>query len=334
MPKISVIIPVYKVEEYLNRCVDSVINQTYKDFEIILVDDGSPDNCGKICDEYAARYSFVTVIHKENGGLSDARNAGLDVMRGEYVAFVDSDDYIHPEYLNILITEAEKHNADISLIGFKRVPDDIDSFEKIVDYETEVLNSHQAMCIFFLPKKKYQFVFSCAKIYKREVFLNLRFPLGTIHEDLYTTWKCFLAAKTIVSSSPKLYYYRLRSDSIMNSLQKLESIKIHIDAFKEMLEYFLNRDKDLVLLAAYRLMKNYDLVIHFISEKENGGISLEEVKAHIKALEKKKLVDKKLFKTEFEAAFLLAHPIRAQLYFYKVALLKKLHLKKEDINDT
>ena len=111
--KISVIVPVYKVEKFINRCIDSILNQSYTDFELILVDDGSPDNCGKICDDYASKDKRIVVIHKENGGLSDARNAGIDAMKGQYVTFIDSDDYIHRETFSFLISLIEKENADI-----------------------------------------------------------------------------------------------------------------------------------------------------------------------------------------------------------------------------
>ena len=114
MCKVSVIVPVYKVEKYLNKCVDSIINQTLEDIEIILVDDGSPDNCGKICDDYAQKDNRIVVIHKTNGGLSDARNAGLEVARGEYIGFVDSDDYIAPEMISLLYGVCKKNSTDIA----------------------------------------------------------------------------------------------------------------------------------------------------------------------------------------------------------------------------
>ena len=113
-PKISIIVPVYKVEKYIHKCIDSILNQTFKDFELILVDDGSPDNCGKICDEYAKKDSRVIVIHKENGGLSSARNSGLDIARGDYIGFVDSDDYIENDMYELLYNLCEENNCDIS----------------------------------------------------------------------------------------------------------------------------------------------------------------------------------------------------------------------------
>lgn len=137
---ISVIVPVYKVEKYLHRCVDSIINQTYKNLEIILVDDGSPDNCPKICDEYAQKDQRIKVIHKKNAGISEARNAGLEIAQGEFVAFVDSDDYIDSTMYEKMLLLAQKEKNDLVLCGFKKVSEDgkIENFnEKIMQEEID-----------------------------------------------------------------------------------------------------------------------------------------------------------------------------------------------------
>ena len=140
-PKISIIVPVYKVEPYIHKCIDSILNQTFKEFELILVDDGSPDNCGNICDEYAKKDNRVRVIHKENGGISSARNIGLDVSNGEYIGFVDSDDYIKLDMYERLYNSCKVNNADISIIGtievdengkklYEHIPDKLDFIDK------------------------------------------------------------------------------------------------------------------------------------------------------------------------------------------------------------
>lgn len=332
MPKISVIIPVYKVEEYLNRCVDSVINQTYKDFEIILVDDGSPDNCGKICDEYAAKYDFITVIHKKNGGLSDARNAGLDVAKGGYVTFVDSDDYIHPEYLKILITEAEKHNADIAVCKYQKCSDIKAVFSDIGNYETQDFDSEAAICEFMNCKYGIDFIIACAKLYKRKIFENLRFPKGRIHEDNLTIWKCYLDIKNIVYLSAKLYYYyTINSNSITNQSFSLKSLD-YLISWDELYEHF--KGHKLHGQIADNAIWWYGRYCIKVKNELHDKATYKRLKNKIKEIEHSGTLKHKLTIKNFEEAFVVAHPIRAELYFKKVALLKRLHLKKESKDDT
>lgn len=173
---ISVIIPVYKVEKYLDECIQSVINQTYKNLEIILVDDGSPDNCGKICDEYAKKDNRIKVIHKENGGLSSARNAGLDIARGEYISFIDSDDYVSKDFIkNMSIQMA---NADLIICGMKNVykeDEKCDEKENVV-IKNETLTFIEANQKLIKPKNEI-YVTACNKLYRRELFDNLRFEI-------------------------------------------------------------------------------------------------------------------------------------------------------------
>ena len=145
MPLVSVIVPVYKVESYLHRCVDCILAQTYANLEIILVDDGSPDNCGKICDEYAQKDKCIKVIHKKNGGLSDARNAGLDIAMGEYITFVDSDDWIHFQYVEILLNNLTKADVDISTCSFVRTPEKMLMDSKVSESSYHIYSSEKAI---------------------------------------------------------------------------------------------------------------------------------------------------------------------------------------------
>ena len=179
---ISIIVPIYKVEPYLNKCITSILNQTYSNLEIILVDDGSPDNCGIICDEYARKDTRVKVIHKANGGLSDARNAGLDVMQGNYVGFVDSDDWIEPHMFEVLLSNIKLFNAEISCGG---VSDDIEIGEtirtvKVSHYGDKDFSESgvEAMRRYFLGSWA-----AWDKLYKAEIFKGLRYPVGEINED-------------------------------------------------------------------------------------------------------------------------------------------------------
>ena len=227
-PIISVIIPVYKVEPYLCKCVDSVLTQTYADLEIILVNDGSHDNCGKICDEYAERDERVKVIHKENGGLSDARNAALDVMKGEYVAFVDSDDWVLPSYIGDMYENLRKYNSDISLSGIVYVYENNKKDMVLAVSNSEGLYSQkEAVENLFYQKGIYPSAYS--KLYKAELFKSIRYPKGKLNEDSAVTYKIFCLSDRISYTNANNYYYLQRTGSIENSrfsLKKMDAIDI------------------------------------------------------------------------------------------------------------
>ncbi len=214
MPQISVIVPVYKVEQYLDDCIQSILNQTFSDFELILVDDGSPDNCGAMCDRYAEKDSRVKVIHQENQGLSGARNSGLDAARGEYVTFVDSDDVIHPCFLEILQRSMEKQ-TDLAVCRFREFTDgenpDVSIFRaspsgQPFDARSAVIRLYEGSLS--VP------VNAWGKLFRRSLIGNLRFPLGRLHEDqAFTPYVCY-RARRIMSVDAPLYYYRMRPASI------------------------------------------------------------------------------------------------------------------------
>jgi glycosyltransferase involved in cell wall biosynthesis len=237
---ISVIIPVYKVEEYLGRCVDSVLRQTYGNLEIILVDDGSPDRCGEICDEYAVKDSRVVALHKKNGGLSDARNQGLKVCRGEYITFVDSDDWVDENYIMKLYMLLKETDSDISVCNFIRTtredvqPDD--SQEKVrVFTNLEALDSLESKTDIDLYV---QLVVAWGKLYRKELFEGITFPVGKLHEDEFTTYKLLYRANRIALTSAQLLYYWQREDSIMgvgfNARGNIEGT----EALKERAEFY------------------------------------------------------------------------------------------------
>ncbi|MBE5881088.1 MAG: glycosyltransferase [Lachnospiraceae bacterium] len=225
-PLISVIIPVYKVEKYLRRAVDSVLSQTYTNLEIILVDDGSPDECPAICDAYAAKEARVRVIHKENGGLSDARNAGIDVAGGDYIAFLDSDDYYAPCFIEVLYRELVKSDAQVSLCRYEVTekldvadgPDFAGVWQEYKDGKTEsfvydrkqmLLNQYDAHC----PDATY-FIVAWNKLYKASLFKQVRYPKGKIHEDEATTYRIFDKITRGVYVNAPLYAYYSMPDSI------------------------------------------------------------------------------------------------------------------------
>lgn len=233
---ISIIVPIYKVEDYLNRCVDSLLNQTYENIEIILIDDGSPDKCGEICDGYVKLDKRVKVIHKENGGLSDARNTGISAARGSYITFIDSDDWINKNYVKVLYELLKSKNADISACNFVRTftDDEPQYTHNATVYEYSNIEAlHQLVGEFYV-----QMVIACCKLYKTELFRELRFPVGKIHEDEFITYKLLYKANKVVFTTEPLLYYRQRSDSIMGSGFKVKNRLDAIEAIEERAEFF------------------------------------------------------------------------------------------------
>lgn len=210
-PLISVIVPIYKVEKFLPSCIDSILAQTYQNLEIILVDDGSPDNCGLICDQYAKKDSRIVVIHKENGGLSDARNAGLDICKGEYIAFVDSDDLLHQDFVNALLCNIA--DCDMILCRYRKFVD-----EESLDHITGT-QGLQVFTGFALLENMNLFsdsvlIVAWNKLYKKEIWQALRYPIGRLHEDEYVIHHILGKCETVGVLDSRLYYYRQREDSI------------------------------------------------------------------------------------------------------------------------
>lgn len=237
MPTISVIVPVYKVEPYLARCVDSILGQTYRDFELILVDDGSPDNCGVMCDAYAEKDSRIHVIHQENGGLSAARNAGLDWMYAnsdsQWIAFIDSDDWVHRDYLKVMLSAAEQFGVtqvmcdDVPTDHFVEDKELPDNYVSVVDAEHAYVNNY-GWCMT-----------ACDKILHRSLMENVRFPVGKLHEDAYVTHLLTFASKRIALCNVPLYYYFSNPGSITrvkwteDRLQEFEGHEIRLTYLRE-----------------------------------------------------------------------------------------------------
>ncbi|MCB2353216.1 glycosyltransferase [Clostridium estertheticum] len=215
-PLISIIVPIYNVEVYIRNCVDSILGQSYENLEIILVDDGSPDNCGDICDEYRSKDKRIKVIHKKNGGLSSARNAGIDIASGDYLGFIDSDDWIERDMYESLYNALTSHKADISVCG--RYIVDGSRITTISDSEkAEVFTRSEALSELVLDEYSGMKNFAWDKLYKKELFNDIRYPEGKYYEDIFTTYKLFSKSNKIVDIKSPKYYYLLRGDSICGS---------------------------------------------------------------------------------------------------------------------
>lgn len=227
--KISIIIPVYKVEKYLDKCVESVVGQTYKNLEIILVDDGSPDNCPVMCDEWAQKDSRIKVIHKQNGGLSSARNVGLDACTGDYIGFVDSDDWIEPDMYEYLLNIGTKNNADVSRCEFVIEAKNSDStVDSQNDSELKVVSGDEL--IIELVNGDYNEGIMCNKLYKRRLFDSVRFKEGITIEDCLANYYIYKQQVTLVSSFAVKYHYLQRGDSITGtafSEKSFDILKVH-----------------------------------------------------------------------------------------------------------
>lgn len=223
--KISVIVPVYKVEPYLSRCLDSIINQTYRNLEIILVDDGSPDRCGEICDEYARQDSRIRVIHKANGGLSDARNHGIDVAIGDYIAFVDSDDYVATDMYEKMLARLELDNSDMVVCNYYRFDEGSappkDGYIQLPD---RVLTQDEAFDFYLQIGGDY--VSAWNKLYKRTIFDDLRYPVGKIYEDTFVIHEVLNRCARISHLNEQFYYYVMRSGSILHATFSTKNLDI------------------------------------------------------------------------------------------------------------
>lgn len=233
-PLISVIVPVYKVEKYLDCCIESIIKQTYQNLEIILVDDGSPDSCPMKCDEWAKRDARIRVIHKENGGLSSARNTGIDIATGSYFSFVDSDDYIEKEMLKTMLSASERFRAEITCCGRKLI---ISEKEKIPMHCLErekIYTREQAMKEVLMGREIEEAAWD--KLYRADLFKDIRYPDGEINEDIVTIGPLLAKCNTIVHVGKAFYNYRLNQNSITKSGYN-EKKSIYLEHMRQVQHY-------------------------------------------------------------------------------------------------
>lgn len=271
-PLVSIIVPIYKVEPYLRRCLDSIVNQTYTNLEIILVDDGSPDACPQICDEYAARDKRIVVIHKENGGLSDARNAGLDICKGEYISFVDSDDWIDKHFVELLVGCIQNKNADIAIGKYKKVYNyyENNKFENKYTPQIEILSNIASVEKLF-GKDEVTFVIAWGKIYRKTLFNGIRFPVGKLYEDEYITYQLLYKSSRTVYLKKILYFYFQRAQSIM-SLAEKNSLRL----LNVRMERFLFFKKHAEKLIVEKCLRNlcWDILFAWWTFEKKGNVPL------------------------------------------------------------
>ncbi len=267
--KLFFIIPVYKTEAYLARCIDSVLGQTAENVEIVLVDDGSPDNAPAICDAYAEKYENVVALHKENGGLSDARNYGLAYVceragKEDFITFLDSDDFVHPNFAERMLSLCREHDADAAQCGYEKgAADTFSALQKEEELSTAT-GEGSLLC----GKMKSQ---SCAKVYKKDTFGGIAFPKGVWNEDEFTTWRAIYKAGRVVMTEEKLYYYYQHPGSIMSDIAN--KLKDHprawdfMRAYEERIAFFEKEGKPVQVMRTHEKICT-DLILRYAEQMQ------------------------------------------------------------------
>ena len=267
---ISIIVPIYNVQKYLDRCMKTLLNQTYRNIEIILVDDESPDECPKMCEEYTKIDQRVKVIHKKNGGLGFARNSGLEIAQGKYIIFVDSDDYINVNMVETLYFLLSENNADMSMCSFEYVTD---RGENSIVYSNPVKNellSKIEILNKLLEDKSWYYVVAWNKLYKKEIWHNLRYPVGYIHEDAAVVHRVFCQCNLVATTEKKLYYYRQVPGSLMNSGRNIKSLDKYM-AIADRLVFLKKFEKELDIKKMANQYWYHYLEDYFFFKGKNGS---------------------------------------------------------------
>ena len=307
---VSIIVPVYNVEKYLSKCIESLINQTYTNIEILLINDGSTDNSKKICEQFKEKDSRIKLINKENGGLSDARNKGLQVAIGKYIAFVDSDDYVEKNYIETLYSLITKFNSEIAIADFRVIK----SAKKIKESEIKEYSIIPEKAIEEMLYSDFYYISACSKLYKKELFENVEFPKGKMFEDVGTTYKLIIKANKIACTNKKIYNYVIRNNSITTSKFKKEHydlIELTNTMCEDILQKFPNMEKGALRRKIYA---NISTLNRMLLSKETK-VDLDLVN-YIKKTGKTILKDNKVPKRDKIAIIL----INLNLDIYKIFL--------------
>lgn len=280
MDLISVIVPVYRVEAYLDRCVRSILEQTYTNLEIILVDDGSPDRCPQMCDAWARQDQRIRVIHKANGGLSDARNAGMASATGKYIAFVDSDDWIEADMYRMLYDKMMEYDSDISACGVEMVFEDGSAAQKLTQNGSCVLEAQEAMQA--VIEESWIQAPVWYKLYKAELIGSIPFPVGKYHEDVFWTYQAVGKAKRVVVFDQIGYHYTQRSGSIMGtgySLKRLDALEAKMQRIQFVQAHYPDMVRDAKTDLSFFCLWSEQKVLRSLSgcERQSGLSKIEEV---------------------------------------------------------
>ena len=267
-PLISVIVPVYNVEKYLGKCIDSIINQTYRNIEIILVDDGSTDSSGEICDSYARQHKNVTTYHQTNGGLSSARNYGIERARGEYIGFVDSDDYIEPNMYEVLLQLLQSNNAEMSMCALYDV---FDGKIRKIHKDIEIITVDREEAIKMVLEADVVSVTAVNKLYKRELFSTVRYPVGKTIEDGFVIVDLLSGCNRVAISSEQLYYYVHRQASITTAAFSEKNMDA-IECYERIYDIVKNDYPNILEAARTRLCWAYFYVL--------DRLAISDSKAH------------------------------------------------------
>lgn len=273
LPLISVVLPIYNVEKYLCRCVDSVIAQTYKNIEIILVDDGSPDRCPEICDEYAKKDERVRVIHRQNGGVSAARNTGVEAASGKYISFVDPDDYVTDDFLSFMYEIAVKYSADIVSCGAVDVYPSGKTAFHAPDKELHIMDSHEALERICYNDGFYITLWD--KLFKASLFDGIQFTEGKLFEDTGTTYKLVDKADKIAACCEIKYYYVISKDSTSITTSAFKMSKLdYVEMADEMADYITEKYPDLTHAAQRKQLHAY---LSTLTQLVNSDVRHKEI---------------------------------------------------------
>lgn len=268
MCHISVIVPVYNVERFLEKCISSILSQSFKEFELILVNDGSKDNSGKICNWYKEKDQRIEVIHQENLGLSAARNAGIEVSKGEFITFIDSDDFVHPLMLEVLYGNAIKTGADISICDYHLTYEGNCICYDLGDNKIITYTNVEAVKK-IVGENQTRMIIACCKLYSRDLFNSIRYPVGKYHEDEFVTYRLLYKSNKIVVTKAKLYYYLQRSSSITGSAYSAKRLE-KLEALREAITFFRReKNNELACLAEFRLLLNIQIAYYRVKYEMN-----------------------------------------------------------------